>query len=565
MTGHVLEPRKLEPTAEEIARRIKAPQKFSVSVFARDLVNPRMLAVGEDGTVYATRRSVGDVVMMKDTNGDGTADETRSIASRSGMHGIAIDGRTAYLVTVNDVYTAPIRDDGSFGELQRIIDDLPAAGQHPNRTIAMGPDGKLYISVGSTCNACGETDPENATLVQAEPDGSSRRIFASGLRNTIGFDWHPETRVLYGMDHGIDWLGDNTQIEELNRIEEGRRYGWPYIYGMGEFNPQDDPPGDITLAQWAAASTQPLLGYTPHAAPMQMAFYDGDAFPPDYRGDAFIAMRGSWNRKPPSGHEVVRVRFGNGEPQSAEPFLTGFLSEEGGSYGYLGRLAGIAVAADGALLVADDSNGVIYRVAYQGPEQPEATSSVQAGASSAAPMRDQTAMFQDIALNVVDAKQSESLQVSSSAPAAGVDSDDPFGLWRECLAAPVLVRRPGGNALLRRRGGRSRRAGRQAVHPLGRLQHPGRHDLSARGVPTDPAIPLPEGAKQGVNSRGSTGNFGMKPPAPDGAHSYHFQVFALDKTLDLKPGATREDLLKAMQGHVLAKGEVVGTNDHQPN
>ena len=302
--------------------------------------------------LYATRRSVGDVIMLKDEDGDGKADAPVTVASRAGMHGIAFDGDRVFLATVNDVYVADVREDGTFGELERIINDLPDGGQHPNRTLGIGPDDHLYISAGSTCNACAETNPESATLLRASKDGTSRTIFAKGLRNTIGFDWQPESGVLWGMDHGIDWLGDEEQVEELNRLEKGKQYGWPYVYGMGEFNPQDHPPEGITLEQWAELSTEPVLGYTAHSAPMQMVFYDAGGFPEEYRGDAFIAMRGSWNRRPPSGYEVIRVNFEKGEPVGFEPFLEGFLIErEDGGYGYLGRLAGLAVAPDGALYV----------------------------------------------------------------------------------------------------------------------------------------------------------------------------------------------------------------------
>ena len=174
--------------------------------------------------------------MLKDTDGDGKADIVRTVASRPNMHGIAIDGRKAYLVTIKEIYVADIASDGSFGPLTRIADDLPDAGQHADRTIAVGPDGMLYVSVGSTCNVCIEDNPENATMLQVKPDGSSRRITASGLRNTIGFAFQPATGEMYGWDHGIDWLGDNAQPEEMNLIKEGRS-GWPYIYGMGEKEP----------------------------------------------------------------------------------------------------------------------------------------------------------------------------------------------------------------------------------------------------------------------------------------------------------------------------------------
>jgi len=359
IVGHVAPPTPLEPTDQRIGE-LQLPDGFDIRKFAEGLINPRMLAVADDGTVYVTRRSVGDVVMLRDEDGDGTADVQQTVASRPNMHGIAIDEQRMYLVTIQDVYRTEIQADGTLGPLERIIDDLPDAEQHPNRKVAVGPDGMLYISVDSTCNACGEENPENATLLRAEPDGSARTIFATGLRNTIGFDWHPETGELYGLDHGIDWLGD----QELNVLQQVRKYGWPYVYDDGKPNPADEPPGGISMEEWARTSEEPVLMYTPHAAPMQMAFYQGGQLPAEYRGDAFAAMRGSWNRKPPSGYEVVRIRFQDGEPQAIEPFVTGFLVEQDGEVGQFARPAGLAVAADGALLVSDDSNGVIHRISH---------------------------------------------------------------------------------------------------------------------------------------------------------------------------------------------------------
>ena len=338
VVGHVVEPRQLDPTPERIAG-LRLPAGFEVSVFARDLVNPRMMAVAGDGTVYVTRRTVGDVVMLRDEDGDGVADRQEVVASRPGMHGIAIDGDTVYLVAVGELYRTRILGDGTLAPLELLADDLPDLGQHPNPMVVVGPDGMLYLTMGSTCNACSDANPENATMLRAAPDGSGRTIFATGLRNTIGYGFHPETGEVFGMDHGIDWLGDNEQHEELNQIVEGAQYGWPYVYADGEYNPQDYPPGGITMPEWAARSAEPLGLYTPHAAPMQLAFYTGDAFPDEYRGDAFVAMRGSWNRRPPSGYEVVRVRFEDGRPVAFEPFVQGFLVEtEDGGWGHLGRL-----------------------------------------------------------------------------------------------------------------------------------------------------------------------------------------------------------------------------------
>lgn len=199
-------------------------------------------------------------------------------------------------------------------------------------------------------------------MLRTRLDGADRRIFATGLRNTIGFDWHPETREMWGWDHGIDWLGNNEQGEELNLLVRGARYGWPYIFGKSKPNPADEPPGGVSKQEWARGSREPSLLYTAHAAPMQAAFYTGSLFPEDYRNNMFVAMHGSWNRKPPSGYEVIRVRFQGGRPTATETFLTGFLSQGSGQWTHSGRPVGVAVAGDGALLVSDDSLGVIYRV-----------------------------------------------------------------------------------------------------------------------------------------------------------------------------------------------------------
>lgn len=554
--GSILEPEKIEISDEaELAGLIKAPDGFKVEVFARDLVNPRMLAVSPKGVLYATRRSVGDVVMIQDGDGDGKAETVKTVASRSGMHGIAFDGEQVFLVTVNDVYVADVKDDGSFGELKRIINDLPDGGQHPNRTIGIGPDGMLYISVGSTCNACAETNPESATILRASKDGKSRAIFAKGLRNTIGFDWEPSSGALYGIDHGIDWLGDQAQIEELNLVEQGKQYGWPYIYGMDEFNPQDNPPEGMTLEQWAKLSTEPLLGYTAHSAPMQMAFHDGAGLPEQYRGDAFVAMRGSWNRRPPSGYEVVRINFEDGRPVGFEHFLEGFLIEkESGGYGYLARLAGLAAGSDGAIYVADDSGGVIYRVTYEGKAKQNTTASVSVTTPN--PVADPPAS--KIAIELVEASTDHKLEVKSSfgngeriphAHSADGDNASPRLEWSgapaETKSFVIIVDDP------------------DAAKPKP-FVHWIAYDLPAsivalrEGLPTEPVLPDPE-IKQGTNSAGSTGYQGPKPPVGDLPHNYHFQIFALDLTsLGLEPGARREEVLSAMQGHVVAEGELVG-------
>ena len=183
------------------------------------------------------------------------------------------------------------------------------------------------MGVGSTCNACDETNKENATILRADLNGSHRMIFASGLRHTIGFGWHPQTGEMWGMDMGSDWRGNHIPPEELNRIVEGGNYGWPFCYGDRQVDQHlNVAPKGTTREAYCAETLPPALTYTAHSAPIGLTFYTASQFPSDYQGDAFVAMLRSWNRTPPSGYKVVRIRFEDGTPVGVEDFLTGFLS-----------------------------------------------------------------------------------------------------------------------------------------------------------------------------------------------------------------------------------------------
>jgi glucose/arabinose dehydrogenase len=366
--GYIYKPVELQPSDDRI-KQLQLPQGFRIEKWAEGLENPRIIAVAEDGTVYVTRRKTGDVVLLKNMNGKATPPQV--VAQKENLHGIAIRGNQVYLAAIREVYVAERKPDGTLGPLKEIMRELPDAGQHPNRTLAVGPDGMLYVSVGSTCNSCIEKNPEIATMLRAKPDGTGREVFASGLRNTIGFAWHPETRQLYGWDHGIDWLGNDVSREEINLLEQGGKYGWPFLYEDNKKNPEDEP--DTPKGKQFVAESRPsLLTHTAHSAGMQWVFYTGTQFPAEYRNDAFVTLRGSWNRKPPAGYEVVRVRFQNGKPVKIEPFLSGFLIKQGDQWANMGRLCGLAQLPDGSLLFGDDTGGVIYRVSYEGGERSRA-------------------------------------------------------------------------------------------------------------------------------------------------------------------------------------------------
>lgn len=551
---HVFKPAKVEPSAERVAS-LKVPAGFTIKPFATGLGNARILAVSPAGDIYVSRRDQGDVLLIKDRNSDGVPDAAPStVINRAGAHGLAIADGKLYLATVKEIFVGTIQPDGSIGPLKMLVGDLPDSGQHPNRTIEVGPDKMLYVSVGSTCNACNESSPESATMLRLPLDASSRTIFASGLRNTIGYDWNPTTGELWGLDHGIDFLGDEIQPEELNRIRFGKRYGWPHVFGAGDLNPQSTPVGEISKEQWRAMSEPMVLGYAAHAAPMQFRFYTGGQFPAEYQGDAFATLRGSWNRAKASGYEIVRVRFKDGEAKSIEPFVTGFLSDGGRTH--FARPVGLVMAKDGALLMADDANGVIYRVAYTGKDGAGAPIA-KAPATS---MLEQTGkgIGVPLALRRPETAGNGVLQVrSTSFPSNGViptihseyaDGVSPNLSWKAVDGAKsyaVICEDPDAKPIT------------PFVHWLA-WNIPAETASLPEGLQEQLRLTAPKGLLQGATSKGTVGYLGPRPPAGDPYHHYHFQVFALDAELSLPPGSDRDTLLAAMQGHVLAKGEIIG-------
>ena len=346
----------------EMLSLLKVPTGWQVSLAASGLGKPRMLYTSPEGNVYVTRRDGGDVLMLQDRDGDNKFENLITVVSNfKGVHGITMKDGWMYLANSNEVKRYPVKPDGTLdinkGEL--LIKDLPDGGQHPNRTMDFGPDGMLYISVGSLCNDCKESDKETAVMLKVDPKNWSRTLFASGLRNTIGFDWHPETKEMWGIDNGGDTKGSNWPPEEVNQIKEGADYGFPYAYGKREVDKsREDPAGNTKEA--VVKNTEPsTLELTAHMAPIGFTFFRGAAnIPAEWSEDGLVAWHGSWNAEQPVGFKVQRIHFENGKAVKAEDFLTGFLQGDS----RFGRPAGITVTKNGVIYVSDDAGGNIYAI-----------------------------------------------------------------------------------------------------------------------------------------------------------------------------------------------------------
>ncbi len=347
---------------ENMVNNIKVPAGFKVAVAATGLGKPRIMAVREDGSMYVTRRDVGDVLLLSDKNGDGRFDDLKTVWTKfPDVHGITIHDGFLYLASSKELKRAKIQPDGMLQDTTTLFKDMPDGGQHDNRMLGFGPDGMLYITVGSDCNDCAETNPENATLLQVKPDGSSRRIFARGLRNTIGFDWQPVTKEIWACDMGTDWRGDEIPPEELNRIVDGGHYGWPQVYGKQQVDVTREDPLGTTKEAFAKTTIPAVMTFPAHSAPIDFKFIGNiKGFPQEYKEDALVTWHGSWNRSKPEGYKVQRIHFVNGKPISVDDFFTGFLNNSNNTR--FGRPVALAYSNKGDLYISDDENGVIYRV-----------------------------------------------------------------------------------------------------------------------------------------------------------------------------------------------------------
>ena len=332
--------------------RLRVPDRFQVAVFAQGIRGVRYLTLGPDQAIYASQPASGLIIKLTDRNNDGVADTTITVASGlSGPFGIAFRGDTMYVAEERQV----VRFDPGKTEPVTVIRSIPSGG-HSTRTILFGPDGKLYLSVGSSCNLCDERDSLRAAVSQFNRDGSGGRIFAKGLRNTVGMAFNPKTGELWGNNNDRDNLGDDIPPEHVNIIKDGRDYGWPQCYLPGKQNPEY---GSADCSQ----IEPPAITVQAHSAPLGLAFYTGAQFPAGFRGDAFMTLHGSWNRSVPTGAKVVRVEVDSSGRRATgvDDFITGWQRPDGSRWG---RPVGLLVLPDGSLLVSDDMGGKIWRVTY---------------------------------------------------------------------------------------------------------------------------------------------------------------------------------------------------------
>jgi glucose/arabinose dehydrogenase len=340
---------------------IKLPAGFQISVYAKELNTPRFMTIGPNGVLLVANRAGNSIIALPAGKSPAQAGTAKVIASHlNDPTSLVMHNGYLYVGEGSSIARMALGKDLKAGPIQRIITDLPLGGQHSTRTVLIGPDNHIYVSIGSDCNVCIEQDPHRAAIWVYNMDGSQGHLFAKGLRNAVGIAVNPWTQRIWVDVNGRDLLGDNIPPETVYELTDQGDYGWPRCHA-----------GDIRDPQFGQASNtcqsvqQPLVKMQAHSAPLGMDFYPMNAtqFPANYRNSLYIAFHGSWNRTAPTGYKVVRIPLHNGNVAGPpEDFITGWLNSNGS---VSGRPAGVTFAPDGTLFVSDDNNGTIYHIWYQ--------------------------------------------------------------------------------------------------------------------------------------------------------------------------------------------------------
>ncbi|MEM7408609.1 MAG: PQQ-dependent sugar dehydrogenase [Myxococcota bacterium] len=350
------------PPDESFGAQIVPAAGFSMGTFAEGLNSVRFLRPLSGGALLASQPRAGTVWRLApDSNGDGRSDEVRPLLEDLDRpHGL--DVHDGWLYVAEGAAIGRIRIDAETGETSgaytRIVEGLPDGENHWTKTARIGPDGLLYVTVGSTCNVCIEEDERRAAMLRFQPDGSEPEIFARGLRNSVGFDWQPGTGALYATDNGRDLLGDDFPPCELNRVEEGQFYGWPFANGDNVPDPDFGAGQDERIA----TSVPPVHGFPAHNAPLGITFLRHPSLPDAWQGAALVALHGSWNRTSKDGYKVVSLHWGADGSIEQRDFIVGFEQDEN----VLGRPVDVAEGADGTVYVSDDYAGAIYWLKHDG-------------------------------------------------------------------------------------------------------------------------------------------------------------------------------------------------------
>ena len=349
--------------SEPPLERLTLPPGFSIEVYAANVPNARQMALSPNGTLFVSTRQAGNVYAVVDDNGDQTADRVLTLDSGLNMpNGVAFRNGSLYVAEINRI----LRYDEIESQLTAppepvvVNDTLPTERAHGWKFIDFGPDGRLYVPVGAPCNICDneETDPRFATILSMQPDGSDLTIYAHGVRNSVGFDWHPTTDELWFTNNGRDRLGDTDPADPLHHAPStGLHFGFPFCH---QGNIQDPEFNTRPCSEFRPPAQR--LG--PHVASLGMEFYTGNMFPGSYRNEIFIAEHGSWNRTAEAGHTGYRLtvaRLDGNQVVGYDVFAEGWLQDNNEAWG---RPVDVQVMPDGALLVSDDTANTIYRITY---------------------------------------------------------------------------------------------------------------------------------------------------------------------------------------------------------
>jgi glucose/arabinose dehydrogenase len=341
--------------------RLTLPPGFSIREYAR-VGGARFMAVGPGGAVYVSRPASNEVVRLVDADGNGEAEsQTIAVSGLDRPHGLAFHGGYLYIANTDGVVRVKVGANGAAAGAPERVNSYSGGGGHWSRSIVFGADSAMYVSIGSTCNICEEKSPDRAAVMRYDEDGKNGRVFSSGLRNAVGIAVHPTTKQIWVTQNERDNIEpdhEDLPPEEINILQDGGNYGWPYCYGDRIPSPEPAFHDPARCRQ----TIPPALAMQAHSAPLGITFLDrATMFPSDWRGDALVAFHGSWNRSVPTGAKVVRVRIRDGRPVAYEDFITGWQGPNGRRWG---RPVDVLVHTDGSLLISDDAAGAIYRVTH---------------------------------------------------------------------------------------------------------------------------------------------------------------------------------------------------------